>query len=82
MDARKDVNLLYDSKADVCYLSFGEPTPSICEEVDKGVLVRLKPETGEVTGITIIDFSKFANVPLTVPTHDWIPGESAPASDS
>ena len=66
---QQDVKILYDEKADVCYVSFGEPRPSICEEVRDGVLLRLDPDTGEATGVTIVGFMrKFAGVPLSVPT--------------
>lgn len=66
---QQDVKIFYDEKADVYYMSFGEPRPSICEEVEDGVLLRIDPETGEATGVTIVGFTrKFAGVPLSVPT--------------
>ncbi len=52
----------YDRDADVFYLSFGEPKPSVTEELDEYVLVRRDPKTRDVTGITITNLNEyFAN---------------------
>lgn len=52
----------YDRKADVAYLSFGEPKPSVTEELDEYVLVRRDAKTGEVRGVTILNFSRYFEV--------------------
>ena len=49
----------YDKDADVFYLSFGEPKPSVTEELDDYVLVRRDPKTHDVTGITITNLSDY-----------------------
>lgn len=49
----------YDLEADVAYLSFGEPKPSVTEELNNHVLVRRDPKTGEIRGITITSFTKY-----------------------
>lgn len=49
----------YDRDADVFYLSFGEPKPSVTEELDDNVLVRRDPKTHDVTGITITNLSEY-----------------------
>lgn len=49
----------YDKDADVFYLSFGEPKPSVTEELDDYVLVRRDPKTHDVTGITITNLSEY-----------------------
>ncbi len=49
----------YDRKADVAYLSFGEPKPSVTEELDDYVLVRRDPKTREIRGVTIINFRRY-----------------------
>ncbi len=49
----------YDREADVAYLSFGEPKPSVTEELDDYVLVRRDPKTREVRGVTITNFSQY-----------------------
>ncbi len=49
----------YDTEADVAYLSFGEPKPSVTEELDDYVLVRRDPKTREIKGVTITNFSHY-----------------------
>ncbi|MBC7345626.1 MAG: DUF2283 domain-containing protein [Clostridia bacterium] len=54
-----DPLLNYDEEHDVLYISLGEPVPSYSEEDGaKGVLVRYSFATGEVSGATILDYSK------------------------
>jgi len=52
----------YDREADVAYLSFGEPKPSVSEELDEYVLVRRDPKTREVRGVTITNFSQYFSI--------------------
>ena len=59
MEKGKKLILSYDEEADVAYLSFGEPKDSITEELDDYVLVRRDPNTHELSGITITDFSHY-----------------------
>ena len=54
----RKLNINFDIENDVLYLSFGEPRPSFSEEFDDGVFVRYDMDTEELTGITIIDFTK------------------------
>ena len=51
----------YDKEADVAYLSFGKPRPSVSEEVDDYVLVRRDPKTNKIRGVTITNFSGYFN---------------------
>ncbi|WP_204305173.1 DUF2283 domain-containing protein (plasmid) [Desulfurobacterium thermolithotrophum] len=48
----------YDSEADVLYISFGESKPAEGLDVGDGTILRIDPETEEVVGLTILDFSK------------------------
>ncbi len=49
----------YDREADVLYLSFGEPQKGMTYvEIDNNLIVRLFPQTGQVMGLTILDFSQ------------------------
>ncbi len=61
----------YDKEADVFYLSFGEPKPSVTEELNDHVLVRRDPKTRDVTGITITNlneyFAKNRDMKLEIP---------------
>lgn len=53
----KMMQLFYDKEGDVLYLSVGDPRPALSEEVGDDVLVRVDRETGEVVGLTVLNFS-------------------------
>lgn len=48
------VQVDYDKVSDVLYLSFGDPVPSITEDLGWGLL-RREEKTGMISGITIVD---------------------------
>ena len=48
----------YDPEADVLYISFGEPRPAEGLDIGDGTILRVDPKTDEVTGLTLLDFSK------------------------
>jgi uncharacterized protein YuzE len=54
----KKIYIRYDKEADVMYLSFGEPIKAVGEEIEEGVFSRYDPETNELVGLTIVNFSK------------------------
>lgn len=56
----KKTNINYDINNDVLYISFGEPRPSYVENYDEGILLRYDMDTDELSGITILDFTKRA----------------------
>ena len=60
MDKKQQMNLSFDPKADVLYCSFGEAREAIGVELENGEVIRLDPETDEVIGITVVDFTKRA----------------------
>ncbi len=53
----KKVNSFFDKDADVLYISFGEPVYSEVLENGSDTLIRFDPETSEITGVTILNFS-------------------------
>jgi uncharacterized protein YuzE len=53
----KKVNSYFDKEADVLYISFGEPVFSEVLESGSDTLIRFDPETFEITGVTILNFS-------------------------
>ncbi len=55
---RKEVEFHYDRQADVLYLSLGKPQRAKTIEMGEDFLLRLHPRTGEVVGMTIIDFTR------------------------
>ena len=56
--AQKDLGLSYDPEADVLYCSYGPPREAVSEETSEGIIVRRDPETREVVGFTVLDFSR------------------------
>lgn len=54
----RQLRLSYDKEADVLYVSFGAPREAVSEETGEGMLLRRQPETGEIVGITVLDFEK------------------------
>lgn len=59
MSRSKTLNLFYDSEADVLYFSKGTPSGrDISDEAADEIVVRRNAKTREVTGFTILNFSK------------------------
>jgi uncharacterized protein YuzE len=54
----KKINFNYDKEADVLYLFLGKPQKAKTVEIENDFILRLDPKTGEMIGLTIIDFSK------------------------
>ncbi|MDO8569963.1 MAG: hypothetical protein Q7R97_00060 [Candidatus Daviesbacteria bacterium] len=53
------LNLFYDKEADVLYFSKGTPSASdISDETENEMVIRKNPHTKEVTGFTVLNFSK------------------------
>ena len=55
---RKEVQFHYDREADVLYLSVGKPQKSKTMEIGEDFVLRLHPKSGQVVGMTIINFAK------------------------
>jgi uncharacterized protein YuzE len=63
----KKIYISYDKQADVMYLSFGKPEKAVGEEIEEGIFCRYKPDTKELVGLTVVNFSKkFDVVPKEV----------------
>lgn len=72
----KMIQISYDKTGDVLYLSVGDPRPAISEEIGDDVLLRLDVDTGELVGLTMLNFSqRFSeahtaeNVPVGIELH-------------
>jgi len=55
---RNEVQFHYDREADVLYLSVGKLQRAKTVEMGEDFILRLHPETGEVIGMTIVDFKR------------------------
>ena len=56
--AKEPLNVFYDRKGDVLYISIGAPKEAISKEVEDDILVRVRPKTNEVVGFTILNFAE------------------------
>ncbi|MDL1897659.1 DUF2283 domain-containing protein [Anaerolineae bacterium CFX7] len=55
--------MFYDKESDVLYITIGEPQIAISRELENDVLLRVHPETGQVVGMTVLNFtSRFSNL--------------------
>lgn len=62
----------YDRTADVFYLTLGDPQPAISRELDNDILLRVHPESEQVIGLTILNFTQQCSQSLpglTLPLH-------------
>ncbi len=67
----KKLSISYDKEADVVYITFGEISKAVCEEIDEGGFARYDHGSHELVGLTFVNFSKkFGTIPtvLAVPT--------------
>ena len=55
---RKEVKFHYDREADVLYLSIGKPQKAKTVEIGEDFVLRIHPKSGQVVGMTIINFTK------------------------
>ena len=53
----KMTNMFYDREADVLYLTLGQPQEAISREMGNDLLLRVHPVTGEVIGLTVLNFA-------------------------
>jgi len=59
----KVTTIFYDREADVLYLTMGEPQEAVSRELGNDMLLRVHPTTGEVVGLTMLNFaSRFTNL--------------------
>lgn len=56
MSSDKNIVFRYDSENDILYLSFGPPRPSYSVDRSNDIFVMKDIETGEYSGIKILDF--------------------------
>jgi uncharacterized protein YuzE len=68
------VRITYDPEGDILYVTFGPPTPSTGYQISDQVLLRVRPQTRQAAGLTILNFSVHARsrspIPLSKPTGD------------
>jgi len=68
----KMMQIFYDKQGDVLYITVGNPRPANTEEVGDDILLRHDPDSGEVIGLTVLNFSsRFGSLhePHTLPVE-------------
>lgn len=68
----ENIEFHYDKEADVMYFSLGMPKKAKTLEITDDFVLRLDPETQEVVGLTIVDFSKHFSVLKKLPDQGYI----------
>jgi len=55
----KEIRMVYDEGGDILDVSIGAPEEAISREVEDDFFLRVKPDTGEVVGFSILNFRKW-----------------------
>ncbi len=51
--------MVYDEEGDILDVSLGEPEEAISKEVEDDFFLRVKPDSDEVVGFSILNFRKW-----------------------
>lgn len=55
----KEIRMVYDEEGDILDVSLGEPEEAISREVEDDFFLRIKPDSGDVVGFSILNFRKW-----------------------
>jgi uncharacterized protein YuzE len=55
----KEIRMAYDEQGDILDVSLGEPVEAISREVEDDFFLRIRLDTEEVVGFSIINFRKW-----------------------
>jgi len=55
----KEIRMVYDDEGDILDVSIGEPEAAISKEVEDDFFLRVRPDSGEVVGFSILNFRKW-----------------------
>jgi len=55
----KEIRMVYDETGDILDIAIGEPGEAISKEIEDDFFLRVKPDTGEVVGFSILNFRKW-----------------------
>src|SRR2546426_11625113 len=73
------VNIDYDESGDGLYVSLGPPREAYSVEPEEGILLRVDPDSGELVGLTIIDFQlRLDRMPERLTAIPLIPADLLP----
>jgi uncharacterized protein YuzE len=54
-EKRNKIKWDYDAEADVLYISFGNPKNAEGVDIGEGTIIRIRPDTQEIVGVTILN---------------------------
>ncbi len=75
---QNNLNISYDSDADILEIFIGNPSPSLFEEIEDDIFEGKDEETNELTGFKIFNFRKrgrLKDVRIQLPAHVIIAGD-------
>ncbi len=75
MTQRGQFQISYHRDGDVLYISIGSPRPSLTFEDEQGLLLRRDKDTGELTGVTILDYAEHFS---RLSDLSWLDGKALP----
>jgi len=55
----KEIRMVYDEEGDILDVSLGEPVEAISKEVEDDFFLRIRPQSGEVVGFSMLNFRKW-----------------------
>jgi uncharacterized protein YuzE len=55
----KEIRMVYDDEGDVLDVSIGEHAMAISKEVEDDFFLRVRPDSGEVVGFSILNFRRW-----------------------
>jgi len=63
----RPIHITYDPEGDILYITFGHPTEATGYQLSDQILLRVNPQTQEVAGLTIRNFSVHTNTTQEIP---------------
>ena len=54
-EKKNNIKWDYDAEADILYISFGNPGNAEGVDIGEGTIIRIRPDTKEIIGVTIIN---------------------------
>ena len=63
----KSTRITYDPEGDILYVTFGQPTSATGYQLSDQLLLRVDPQTQQVAGLTIFNFSVHARTAGAIP---------------
>jgi uncharacterized protein YuzE len=63
----RPIRITYDPEGDILYITFGHPTEATGYQLSDQILLRVDPQTQQVAGLTIRNFSVHAHTAQEIP---------------